>query len=696
MRLLFLALVLLVMSSTLVFTQNSNDSWLGWRGFEKEGVVDSVNIPTSWSVEKSIKWKTEIPGQGHSSPVVYDDNVVVTTAYYTVKHKFWLKLVQYFEIFIFLILFATYLSLISKSLRSDKRFFLVNIFNLICFSFNFGLVIFYTLSDSIFCLPDKADHITQTYRWFYSGIIIAFCLLISSYFIKLTYWRRLVLIISLALIGVLIYILRPFSDYYSLKNDDFMFETILKSIIIPIFSAFIILVSLIYKRKDFGNEKLQLKRNIPKTLFYSSFVIIVLAFAFGLFGISIYRWLFYGVPEGNFQITSSDLYYRDGYVFLRLLILGLGLWTAAYILKLTKGYFPNSKIFAFGILLLAFLVFVEKNYLMIEKEYVRAVLCIDKDNGEIKWKKEMFGGDQGPLHPDNSPASPTPIINGNYIYAYFGSPGLVCLDLYGNIIWENTDLKFDGIHGVGASPMFSDGMIIIQSEMAKDPYITAIDGKTGKAVWKKQRKSHEGIHGEHRTPTIISLNGQKIFVTWGKSGLITYELKTGNLLNNIPLNCTSIKEHVTSIISSGDSIFAVDYNYFHTIDLAKLILDDDSAIRTITIENKGPNCSSPVYYDGLIFMISDNGFASCYDTRNGKLLWQEKLNGIYLASATLINDKVYFSNTSGLTTVVKAKREFKKLTENKLPEGIYASFAPLQNEIIIRTTVHLWCVSAIE
>ncbi len=57
--------------------------WPGWRGLEREGRSDSAKAPTDWDATRNVRWKTPIPGQGHSSPIVVGDRVIVTTAYLT-------------------------------------------------------------------------------------------------------------------------------------------------------------------------------------------------------------------------------------------------------------------------------------------------------------------------------------------------------------------------------------------------------------------------------------------------------------------------------------------------------------------------------------------------------------------------------------------------------------------------------------
>jgi len=54
--------------------------WPGFRGISAMGIGDGLNIPPGWSATDGAQWKAAIPGLGHSSPIVWDDRVYVTTA----------------------------------------------------------------------------------------------------------------------------------------------------------------------------------------------------------------------------------------------------------------------------------------------------------------------------------------------------------------------------------------------------------------------------------------------------------------------------------------------------------------------------------------------------------------------------------------------------------------------------------------
>ena len=62
------------------FPSLNNDEWNGWRGLERQARGDTTGCPVEWTSTKNVVWKVSIEGQGHSSPVVSEENVFITAA----------------------------------------------------------------------------------------------------------------------------------------------------------------------------------------------------------------------------------------------------------------------------------------------------------------------------------------------------------------------------------------------------------------------------------------------------------------------------------------------------------------------------------------------------------------------------------------------------------------------------------------
>ncbi|MCA9084948.1 MAG: PQQ-binding-like beta-propeller repeat protein [Planctomycetaceae bacterium] len=66
--------------SSLQLPGQAADEWPQFRGPNGQGITDATGLPLTWSESENVRWKTELPGEGHSSPVISDDQIWLTTA----------------------------------------------------------------------------------------------------------------------------------------------------------------------------------------------------------------------------------------------------------------------------------------------------------------------------------------------------------------------------------------------------------------------------------------------------------------------------------------------------------------------------------------------------------------------------------------------------------------------------------------
>jgi outer membrane protein assembly factor BamB len=244
-----------------------------------------------------------------------------------------------------------------------------------------------------------------------------------------------------------------------------------------------------------------------------------------------------------------------------------------------------------------------------------------------------------------------------------------------------------------------ENCVIVTSLNSKAPYITALNAETGTRLWTAKLPKWPGIHGQHRTPLIANLNNTKVLLNWSKRSrilteLTALELDSGRELWSFQPEGKFAGEAVAGIIQKENTLYLPSKADFAAIDISALATGGaPREIWQTSLRNKGPVTSSPLLHKGLIFMVSDRGYASCLNAGSGELLWQEKLpRGYYSASPIVMGQNVYFCNTSGLTTIIACESTFKQVAQNKLPDAIYATPAPVDGHLYIRTTVGLWCI----
>lgn len=93
-----------------------------------------------------------------------------------------------------------------------------------------------------------------------------------------------------------------------------------------------------------------------------------------------------------------------------------------------------------------------------------------------------------------------------------------------------------------------------------------------------------------------------------------------------------------------------------------------------------------------LYMVSDNGIATCFDAASGAVHWQQRLNGEFSASPVYAAGRIYFQSEEGETTVIAPGRKFQKLAVNNLEGATLASMAVSGGRIFIRTDSSLYAL----
>ncbi len=338
--------------------------------------------------------------------------------------------------------------------------------------------------------------------------------------------------------------------------------------------------------------------------------------------------------------------------------------------------------------------FAERNWLVTKKELARAIVCVDADAGRVRWTREGLRGPQPVLNRRNSPATPTAASDGERVFAWFGSAGLMCTDLEGKLLWTVSDVPFEDVHGVGASPILCGGLLIVPGTQPYAPYIAALDPKTGKRAWTATLRPWPGGEGQARTPSLLPGHSGSFLLVWAWDG----EAKEDLLRAFDPISgeerwhqCVPTNgEQVASVVSDRGMVFLPTSRRVYALDTS---LSTNPIVWQTELKCRGQLVASPVLCNGLLFIVSAHRDAHCLDAATGELLWSRQLPGRgCFASPVAVGGRVYFCDVSGKTTVVAAERSFRKLAENDLGEPLFASPAPAAGRLYIRTKGHLWCI----
>jgi len=323
-------------------------------------------------------------------------------------------------------------------------------------------------------------------------------------------------------------------------------------------------------------------------------------------------------------------------------------------------------------------------------------LCLDAASGNILWDKEVFHRAAVPSikHDKNSFASPTPIVTSDRLYVHFGHLGTAALDLAGNILWTQTELSFISVHGNAGSPMLLDGMLIFNCDGARNPFIVALDARSGQVKWRTPRNTPTKAFFSFSTPLAIEVDGATQIVSPASGIVAAYEPKQGKEIWRVGYGPgysvvpRPIYTQGIVLLSSG-----FDNPVVYAID-PKGAKGDVTATHVAWKERKAAPCTPSMLAIGdEVYWVSDSGIAACADPKTGKIHWSHRLGGNFSASPVGAEGRIYFQNETGVGFVVKAGKDFELISENDLGERSLASYCVMDGALLIRTESRLWKIS---
>jgi len=321
-------------------------------------------------------------------------------------------------------------------------------------------------------------------------------------------------------------------------------------------------------------------------------------------------------------------------------------------------------------------------------------LCVDAKEGRLLWNVEVLKPDPDAaqaMHKKNSLASPTPIVQDGRVYVHFGHMGTAALDLSGKILWQQTTLKYPPMHGAGGSPALVGDALVFSCDGEADPFLVALEAKTGKVRWKTPRNSTASRLFSFSTPLAIEVDGAAQIISPTSGFVAGYDPQNGREIwrarypEGFSIITRPVFAHGLLFVSSS---YMKPVLYAVKPAGAKGDVTDSHIIWSHT---KGvPNTPSPLVVGDEIYFVSDSGIATCLDARTGNLHWSERLGGGFSASPVLAEGRIYFQNEEGVGTVLKAGKTFAVLAKNDLGERTLASAAMADNTIFLRSQSHLW------
>ena len=382
-------------------------------------------------------------------------------------------------------------------------------------------------------------------------------------------------------------------------------------------------------------------------------------------------------------------------------------------------------------------------------------LALDAASGREVWRRDLRPERPNKIYKANDPASPTPVADADGVIVFFPDFGLVAYDRDGKDRWNVPLGPFKSFYGMAGSPMISGDIVALVCDQSSGSYVIAVDRKTGRQLWKKDRP---GAIDAYTTPVILrTSSGPPQLIVVGSNSVDSYAPATGERNWWMPVGSVgamgtaiasgdtlyvttmgtsqpwmpsweetaakfdkdkdgklspqefaadkNMGEHFGFLDNDGDgAISAKDWNYmrglgrgeFGAVAMKPAAMKGQIDPKSVSwrFSKNLPYIPSPLVYRNIFYMVKDGGIVTALDAATGKPLKEgrsPKALGEYWASPVAAEDKIYIANVDGVISVLKAGAQWEVLSVNDIGEPIHATPALSGGRVYVRTKDALYC-----
>jgi outer membrane protein assembly factor BamB len=326
------------------------------------------------------------------------------------------------------------------------------------------------------------------------------------------------------------------------------------------------------------------------------------------------------------------------------------------------------------------------------------VIALDRATGAAVWTRTVHRGvPRVKRHVKSSHASATPATNGRVVVALLGSEGLFAFDLDGRELWRK-DL---GVLSVGladepeyewgpaSSPVIHGNVVIVQNDRYKDSHLVAFDLASGKELWRSSREELPAWS----TPLVHEAGGAATVVANSPRFFRAHDLRTGRERWRVADPEGQVK--VSSPVAAGDVAILTGGWPSAARPIQAIRISDGSVVWRH--DRGSPYTTTPLVYDGLVYIVTDNGILSAYRVSDGTRVYQQRIAadaGGFSASPVAAAGRIYFTSEDGRIYVVRAGPRYELLASNDMGEVCMATPVPVGDTLLVRTRSHLYALRA--
>lgn len=333
--------------------------------------------------------------------------------------------------------------------------------------------------------------------------------------------------------------------------------------------------------------------------------------------------------------------------------------------------------------------------------------ALDKRTGKVQWERVAHQGvPVDKRHIKSTYANSTPATDGRIVVAWFGSQGVYAYDVSGRLLWQvdlgRLDLGAYDIPtyewGPASSPIIWNNLVILQCDTQSDSFLLALDADTGKTIWKTEREELPSWG----TPTVATTSTGPVLVANAPNYIRGYDPRTGKELwrlggsSKITAPTPIFSDDMFAVVSGRGPerpIFVVKAGARGDLTLPEGKSTSEAIVWSRT--GRGSYMPTPLIYDGILYVLGNNGLFDAYNLRTGVEVYRQRLPVVgsgFSASPVASDGKIYLSNEDGEMLVIAAGQKFAHIATNSMGEMLMATPALSDGVMYVRSSASLFAV----
>jgi len=325
------------------------------------------------------------------------------------------------------------------------------------------------------------------------------------------------------------------------------------------------------------------------------------------------------------------------------------------------------------------------------------VLALDRTTGKILWQRTAKTAvpHEGGHNQYGSFASNSPVTDGTYVYAFFGSRGMYCYDFKGALVWEKdfgVQMRMKMAFGEGMAPVLAGDKLVLVFDHEAGSFIVVLDKKTGKEIWRATRDEKTNW----AAPLVTKVGARTEVIVAGSNKTRSYDLETGKVI----WECAGLGANtIPQPVRQDDLVFLMTGYQNPKLMAVRLGREGDltGTDAIVWSQTRGTSYTpSPVIFDNKLYVLTDSGMISCFNARTGEPYYhQTRLPKTYSFKSSPVgaNGKLYLATENEDVVVLRMGEKFEVLATNTMTDQVFIATPAISGgEIFLRSKTTLFCI----